>query len=385
MQLRVFSHSKGSGAGRSSQIRTAQGWEPGSQEGLPFPRESLGAAKSARHKDWGPASQEDVPKQGSQEEVSKQGSQWFPRGSQEQVPKQGFPSKVPRNRFERFPARFPGKVTRNRFPSKGSQQEVPKQGSQEEVTKKKVFRKRFPGKAPKRFQARFPGSQARVPRKRFPSKVKFLGTACKYGSQKGFPSKVPGIVSKQGSKQNKVPRTGFQASVSRKRFPGRGVQARYPASWSPSNVFRKRFTSKVPKHVPKQGSQEEVPKQGSQEQVPRNKLPNKFPKNRFTSKAPGKSSQAMFPGKGSQARFPGTASQARLLGRGSQARFPGRGSQARVPSCSWKFCFGTSSSWERLLENLFLRALVLLGTLLGNGSWDLDWEPFLGTVLASDS
>ena len=88
----------------------------------------------------------------------------------------------------------------------------------------------------------------------------------------------------------------------------------------------------------------------------------------------------MFPGKGSQARFPGTAPQARLLGSGSQTRFPGRGSQAWVPSCSWKFCFGTNSSGERLLENLFLRALFLLGTLLGNGSWGLAWEPFLGTV-----
>jgi len=83
----------------------------------------------------------------------------------------------------------------------------------------------------------------------------------------------------------------------------------------------------------------------------------------------------MFPGKGSQARFPGTASP----------RFPGRGPQARVPSCSRKFCFGTSSSWERLLGNLFLRALFLLGSLLGNGSWDLVWEPFLETVLASGS
>ena len=162
---------------------------------------------------------------------------------------------------------------------------------------------------------------------------------------------------------------GIQKAGPQAMFSGRGSQVRFPSTF-PSKVPRKRFPSKAT---------------GSQEQVPRNKLPNKFSKNRFTSKAPGKSSQAMFPGKGSQARFPGTASQARLLGRGSQARFPGRGSQARVPSCSWKFCFGTSSSWERLLENLFLRALFLLGTLLGNDSWDLAWEPFLGTVLASGS
>ena len=83
----------------------------------------------------------------------------------------------------------------------------------------------------------------------------------------------------------------------------------------------------------------------------------------------------MFPGKGSQARFPGTAPQARLLGRGSQARFPGRGSQARVPSCSWKFCLGTSSSWERLLENLFLRAFV--------PAWNLAWKRLLGPCLGT--
>ena len=49
-KLGVFSHSKGSGEGRSSQIRTVQGWEPGSGEGSPFPRESLGAANSARRR-----------------------------------------------------------------------------------------------------------------------------------------------------------------------------------------------------------------------------------------------------------------------------------------------------------------------------------------------
>ena len=44
-----------------------------------------------------------------------------------------------------------------------------------------------------------------------------------------------------------------------------------------------------------------------------------------------------------------------------------------------KLCLGT------FLENLFLRALFLLATLLGNGSWDLAWKPFLGTVFASGS
>ena len=149
--------------------------------------------------------------------------------------------------------------------------------------------------------------------------------------------------------QEEVYKQGSQQAGSQAMFPGRGSQARFPAT-------------------------------GSQPQVPRNRCPYKVPKNRFTSKVP-----RMFPGKGSQAKFPATESQARLLGRGSQARFPGRGSQARVPSCSWFFCLGTSSSWERLLENLFLQALFLLGTLLGNGSWDLAWERFLGTVLASGS
>ena len=68
-KLGVFSHSKGSGAGRSSQIR----WEPGSGEGsgeeFPFTGEFLGAARSARRKVGN------------------------------RVPSKRFPSKVPRNRF----------------------------------------------------------------------------------------------------------------------------------------------------------------------------------------------------------------------------------------------------------------------------------------------
>ena len=106
-KLGVFSHSKGPRAGRSRQIRTAQGWEPGSQERVSFSKR--------------------IPGKGSQ------------------VPRNRFPSKVPRNRL-------PSKV-RKRFPrgsKQGSQEQVTKQGSQE---------------VPKRFQARFPGrgSQARFP------------------------------------------------------------------------------------------------------------------------------------------------------------------------------------------------------------------------------
>ena len=105
----VFSHSKGSGAGRSSQIR----WEPGSLEGsleeVPFTRESLGA-RSAWHKVGNR-----VPRKKFPSKVSQQ-------GSPEPVPKQGFPARGSQ-------AKFLSKVPRNRFPSKGSQQEVPKQGS----------------------------------------------------------------------------------------------------------------------------------------------------------------------------------------------------------------------------------------------------------------
>ena len=140
----VFSHSKGPGAGRNSQIRTAQGWEPGSQEGVSFSKR--------------------IPSKGSQ---------------------------VPRN-TKRFPKRFAGKVPRNRFPSKGSQQEVPKQRSQEKVSKQgfpaRGSQAKFPGRlsqvrSPRGSQARFPGkgSQARVSSKRFPSRV----------ARKRFPSKVP--------------------------------------------------------------------------------------------------------------------------------------------------------------------------------------------------
>ena len=66
-----------------------------------------------------------------------------------------------------------------------------------------------------------------VPRKRLPSKVEFLGTACNYNSQKRFPSKVPGTVSKQGSKQEQ----GSQEQVLKQAFPGRtGSQAKIPGT-----------------------------------------------------------------------------------------------------------------------------------------------------------
>ena len=101
-KLGVFSHSKGSGAGRSSQIR----WEPGSGEGsgeeFPFTGESLGAARSARRKVGN------------------------------RVPSKRFPSKVPRNRF---PSNVPS--NQEEVPSK-----VPNKGSPSKVASK-VPRNRF--------------------------------------------------------------------------------------------------------------------------------------------------------------------------------------------------------------------------------------------------
>ena len=289
-KLGVFSHSKGSGAGRSSQIRLAQGWEPGSGEGSPFPRQSLGAAKSPRQR-LGRGSQARFPGRGSQAR--------FPRGSQEQVPKQGFPQEVPNPR-DKFPSKVPKQCSQEEVPSKvskqGSQEQIPKQGFpargsqarfpgrgyqeegfQEEVPRQgsqevpgkvprfpskgsqaRVPSKRFPSKGSQEdvLRKRFPskGSQEEVSRNRFPSKVP-KNRFCKHGFQEPF-SRFPGTVSQEHvfPKQNKIPRTGFQASVSRKRFRGRGVQARFPASWFPSNVFRKRLGSQT--HV----SQEQVHK-----------------------------------------------------------------------------------------------------------------------------
>jgi len=78
----------------------------------------------------------------------------------------------------------------------------------------------------KRSQASFQEEAPKqVSRKRFPSKVRFLGTACKYGSQKRFPSRVPGTVSKQFQAGTKLAGTGSQASVPRK-------------SWFPRKISR---------------------------------------------------------------------------------------------------------------------------------------------------
>ena len=101
----VFSHSKGPGAGRNSQSRTAQGWEPGSQEGVSFSKR--------------------IPSKGSQ---VPRNTKRFPRGSQARFPGTGSQARVPSKRF-------PSNVPRKKFPSKGSQQEVPKQSFQEDFPK----------------------------------------------------------------------------------------------------------------------------------------------------------------------------------------------------------------------------------------------------------
>ena len=79
----------------------------------------------------------------------------------------------------------------------------------------KTFPSKFPGRGPKQ-----------VSRKRFPSKVKFLGTACKYGSQKTVPKQGP---------RNRFP-ARFQA---RTRLAGTGSQTSVPRkSWFASKISR---------------------------------------------------------------------------------------------------------------------------------------------------
>ena len=237
-KLGVFSHSKGSGAGRSSQIR----WEPGSLEGsqeeFPFTRESLGAARSAQG--WSKVPRNRFP------------SKVFPRGSQEQNPKQGFPGrgsqqcKVPKQSYQE-------QIPKQGFPGRGYQEEWgsqagSKQGSQETGSQARVPRQGFPargsqarfpgtGFASTDFRNRFQGFQEPFPKQDFQEHAFPSKTRC---PEQVFKQVFPGRgfheeVSKQGSQQ-----AGSQAI-----FPGRGSQARFPAA----------------------GSQEQVPIQGSQEQV----------------------------------------------------------------------------------------------------------------------
>ena len=187
-------------------IRTAQGWEPGSEKRFPtkVPKVSKQGSQEQAPKKGFPARgsqarfQEQVPKQVYQEQIPKQG---LPASGSQQVPKQGFLARGSQARFpgtgsqarfserrsqEGSQARFPGKGIRKRlqgfpmFSGRGS-----RQGSQE-----------VPSKVPRnRSQARRSqaGSQARVPRKRFPSKV-LRNRFCKHGFQEPF-SRFPGNIS----------------------------------------------------------------------------------------------------------------------------------------------------------------------------------------------
>ena len=281
-KLRVFSHSKGPGAGRSSQNPTAQGSQiprRGSQARLPSRVRKGSQEEVSRRKVPSKRFAGKVPKQGSGRGSQ---SQSFPRrGSQEgsqtriakvpftKVPKSGFPSNVPKQGSQRFP-RKASKVARNRFPkiSTGSQAQVPQDsqrfsgtGYQEQVSKQgsqprfaKILRKRFPVR----------GSQAR-----------FSGKVPKQGSQGRFPSRFPSKV-----------RTGSQEKVPKKRFPGR----------FPSMVPKSRFQTKFQSKVSKQSSQarfatfpRKVLKQGSQK-FPGN-LFAKVPKSGFPNEVPNQGSQ----------------------------------------------------------------------------------------------
>ena len=58
----------------TEQVRTAQVWEPGSQEGVSFSKRNPSKGSQVpRNRFPSKGSQEEVPKQGSQEEVPKQG------------------------------------------------------------------------------------------------------------------------------------------------------------------------------------------------------------------------------------------------------------------------------------------------------------------------
>ena len=166
------------------------------------------------------------------------------------------------------------------------------------------------------------------------------------------------------------------------RFPGTCFsqtkeisQTRFSSKCFQEEVSRKRCPSKVPsKLVPKQCFQEEVrfpntrfPRTGSQVRFPEKKFPGNVSRKRFPSKVPRNS-------------FSSKVARKRFSSKVPRKRFARKGSQLLL-----EILLGTSSSWERLLKNLFLQALFLLGTLRRNGSWDLAWERFLGTVLASGS
>ena len=364
-----------------------------------------------------------VPRKKFPGKVPKRFQKMFPgTGSQARVPRQGsqeVPSKAPRNRFL-------SKVPRKRFPSKGSQEEV--------------SRNRFPSKVPRN---RFCKHGFQEPLSRFPGTV----SQAKQGSQNRFsskcfqeqvsrkrcPSKVPSKFPKQDFQEHVFPsKTRFSEQVFKQVFPGRagrGVLARFPASWFPSNVFRKRFPSKVPSHrFPGTGAHTRFPRTGSQVRFP-STFPNKAPRKRFPSKVPGNRfpgtrSQTSCPRTGSQVRFPEKVprqcfqekvpkqgSQEQLL-QGSQEEvrkqgFPvAAGNFALEPALPGNACLRTCSCepcscleacletvpgtlfgnrfWEPYLQavpkNLTLLGNLFLDTCLGASSWELAWECFSPTA-----
>ena len=266
--LGLFSHSKGPGAGRSSQNPTAQGSQvPSSQARFPS-RVCKGSQEEvSRRKVPSKRFAGKVPKQGSG------GSQKFPRrGSQARiakvpfpkihtkVPKSGFPSNLPQQGSQRFPSKA-SKVARNRIPknSKGSRAQVPQDFQMFSGTDSQARFPRFPGRGS---DARFP---SKVLRNRFPGFPKVRKNRFRSKVPKSrFPSQVP-----------KFPRTGYyqeQVCKDSQRFPRTGAQAGVPRAGSQARL-------------PRKVSKDRCPRTGTQEQVSRDRFPSEFTKKEFRSKS----------------------------------------------------------------------------------------------------
>ena len=211
----------------------------------------------------------------------------------------------------------------------------------------------------KRSQASFQEEASKqVSRKSFPSKVKFLGTACKYGSQKRFRSKVPGTVSKQGSKQEQ----GSQEQVLKQAFPERaGSQAKFPGArfarpGSQARFARTGSQARVPRtvpQVPKQGFQEQVSLQGSK--VTKQGPWEQVRKQGFHEQLPKQGLQASFARTGSQARVQRTGSQelVRVPRTNSLGRFRAigcqHGSHKHVPKDGFRLLMFPGTAFQEQL------------------------------------
>ena len=267
-----------------------------------------------------------------------------------------------------------------------------------------------------------------VSRKRFQSKVKFLGTACKYGFQKRFPNKVPGTVSKQASKQEQ----GSQEQVPKQAFPGRaGSKAKFPgatgnpclrtSSWEPwrscswepclgtfswkhclgtfsgnltcEPVLGKLVCERVPCREPCLGTSSWEPCLGT--------CLGTLLANLFFGTLYGH----LFLGTCGWEPCLGTSSWKHCLGTSLLGTLLGHLFLLFLETLVWKLVLGTlfclekhvpgnlasetccgNLAWTRLPGNLFLETLAwkpVLGTLfcLGNGSWK-PWKRFLKSVLA---